>query len=708
MQSKSSVTYGRSRVRTLSFAVLLVSLFGPLAWADTIYQLNIIVNQLDAAALPPNMKKRQDEINEIFKQCDVHLKDQKAKISITISKVKEKQDPKDSTGSSIAPNGDVSKYNPTRKKLYELGAKEVKYGGYKIWIAKTHQPKANGSTLLGKPVSIIKQQSGINGDARTWAHEIGHGLGLDHENDSKNLMYKSRKKDDKATGKSLTKAQCQKMLKNLKKLNPSTTKTTAQKGEPKPKSAKTALLDEVSDQAPSTPTDLSSVAVAFFKDPMDPFSSFISVDIDINFPGDLPPDLDLRLFLDLDNNPTTGDSEGFDAHVLITPSEPVVLFILDPATGQPLEPIRLPPPVIDPLEDIIDGESPDDSRSERIGTSVGVEIPLLLVTDFLKGNLAQEIPTLLMVVDPITGEPLDLIQGFVNGPLPPDPDAMVVPDDIFPGDPVEISGEGLAPLAPFEVLIDDIIVGTGVADSQGNFQITVDTEMLPPGDLLIDVIDAEGNVVLGSIKVNEPSSPPGEGGDLLLFRDLARCIARPNGEGMAIAVKLLRNERGGATGDVTITDVQPAAGSDWQSFQLISGPGRTLRDGGVAVVVARGTCTGDNLALDIAFDDGTVLTASAGDAAPAPSTPQPLRVRAEQGLLWVTAGEPETRGLEVGVYDLVGRRVLKVQAQGSRLVAFLRDERGRPLANGVYLVEVKLRRADGTVVRELRKIVLMR
>jgi len=74
----------------------------------------------------------------------------------------------------------------------------------------------------------------------------------------------------------------------------------------------------------------------------------------------------------------------------------------------------------------------------------------------------------------------------------------------------------------------------------------------------------------------------------------------------------------------------------------------------------------------------------------------------------VTAGEPETRGLEVGVYDLVGRRVLKVQAQGSRLVAFLRDERGRPLANGVYLVEVKLRRADGTVVRELRKIVLMR
>ncbi len=159
---------------------------------------------------------------------------------------------------------------------------------------------------------------------------------------------------------------------------------------------------------------------------------------------------------------------------------------------------------------------------------------------------------------------------------------------------------------------------------------------------------------------------------------------------------------------MTITDVQPAAGSDWQSFQLISGPGRTLRDGGVAVVVARGTCTGDNLALDIAFDDGTVLTASAGDTAPAPSTPQPLRIRAEQGLLWVTAGEPETRGLEVGVYDLVGRRVLKVQAQGSRLVAFLRDERGRPLANGVYLVEVKLRRADGTVVRELRKIVLMR
>ncbi len=593
MPSKSSVTHGRSRVRTLSFAVLLVSLFGPLAWADTFYQLNVIINQLDAATLP-NLKQRQKEINEIFKQCDAHLKDKNAKIRITIGKVKKNQDPKNPNGTSIAPNGSVPD-DATEIKLIQYALKnEVKNGGYKVWVAKSMKPNTNGSTIRGKPSSVVKQQSGINGDAQTWAHEIGHGLGLGHENNPDNLMYGARKKPDgKPAGTNLTKAQCRKMLKKLKELKPKTTKTKAQKGEPKPKSAKTTLFDEVPDQAPGTPTDLTSIAVAFFDDPMDPSSSFVSVDIDINFPGDLPPDLDLRLFLDLDNNPTTGDSEGFDAHVLITPSEPVVLFILDPATGQPLEPIRLPSPVIDPLEDVIDGEFLDESRSERIGTSVGVEIPLLLATDFLKGSLAQEIPTLLMVVNPITGEPLDLIQGFVNGPLPPDPDAMVVPDDIFPGDPVEISGEGLAPLAPFEVLIDDIIVGVGVADSQGNFQITVDTEMLPPGDLLIDVIDAEGNVVLGSIKVNEPSSPPGEGGDLLLFRDLARCIARPNGEGMAIAVKLLRNERGGATDDVIITDVQPAAGSDWQSFQLISGPGRTLRDGGVAVVVARGTCTGE-------------------------------------------------------------------------------------------------------------------
>ena len=60
------------------------------------------------------------------------------------------------------------------------------------------------------------------------------------------------------------------------------------------------------------------------------------------------------------------------------------------------------------------------------------------------------------------------------------------------------------------------------------------------------------------------------------------------------------------------------------------------------------------------------------------------------------------------VFSLNGRKVFEAQSFGGRLVALAVDDIGRRLANGIYLVAVTVQRADGTVSRELRKVVVVR
>jgi hypothetical protein len=66
-------------------------------------------------------------------------------------------------------------------------------------------------------------------------------------------------------------------------------------------------------------------------------------------------------------------------------------------------------------------------------------------------------------------------------------------------------------------------------------------------------------------------------------------------------------------------------------------------------------------------------------------------------------------GLKVEVFNLAGMKVSEEEASGNTLKFYALDDRGRPLANGVYLYVVTVRGFNGEAIRsEIRKLVILR
>ncbi len=198
----------------------------------------------------------------------------------------------------------------------------------------------------------------------------------------------------------------------------------------------------------------------------------------------------------------------------------------------------------------------------------------------------------------------------------------------------------------------------------------------------------------------QPSPPP-----LQVMRELGRCLADGR---IALKIVLLRNN---GDAPLTLEDVRPAPTSDWDEFRLIRAPS-SLRAGGVGVILARGTCTGGNLALEIVLADGSIVTA--GIAAPTPpgSGPEALKLQLWGSDILIVQAHPTVQRLHVALFRLDGRVALRAEAALPRLVVWLakrsEDRETRPLSNGVYLVEIRAVDSDGVVYRTLRKLVLLR
>jgi hypothetical protein len=66
-------------------------------------------------------------------------------------------------------------------------------------------------------------------------------------------------------------------------------------------------------------------------------------------------------------------------------------------------------------------------------------------------------------------------------------------------------------------------------------------------------------------------------------------------------------------------------------------------------------------------------------------------------------------GLKVEIFSLAGRKVFEQEASGNALRFYALDDRGRPLANGVYLYVVTVRGFNGEMIRsEVKKLVVLR
>ena len=87
----------------------------------------------------------------------------------------------------------------------------------------------------------------------------------------------------------------------------------------------------------------------------------------------------------------------------------------------------------------------------------------------------------------------------------------------------------------------------------------------------------------------------------------------------------------------------------------------------------------------------------------APITPRLLQL--QRGVAFLP--ERQVRRFEVRVWDLSGRRVFQAQSNGSPLLWSWKGIGAGP-ANGVYLVVLRVEKADGTIHREIRKIVVVR
>lgn len=312
--------------------------------------------------------------------------------------------------------------------------------------------------------------------------------------------------------------------------------------------------------------------------------------------------------------------------------------------------------------------------------------------------------------------------GDGEGPTSPSV-SNVTPTTLTLGDQASVTlmGTGLTQVTGLDfgpgVQVLDFTV---VSDTQIDVTVSVEPTASPgPRDIIL-ITSTGAFTFSGWITVEAPPWPQ----DLVVFREMGRCILTPRG-GMALKMIMLRNERGG-TGTVTVADIRPV-GVGWQDFQLMRGLG-PLSDGRLAVIMARGTCTSNDLAVEIVLDSGGVWSAQAEaerESIPSPPSSGPNRsrkpqvavqTRAEGSLIAVTVQAPaptaRTR-IALHLYDLGGRPVAATERNGRQLLLGAWDRQGHPLANGVYLALVTVTIYDPqtdteATVRQVRKVVVLR
>lgn len=489
------------RVSTRCAAVLVAALlvgFAASARADTYKQLPIIVNQLDGARLP-DLERRQKEMNNIFKQCDKHG----VFIRVTITKTNLNQNPTNILGGPLTTNG-VVPGDGVADALDRIGlSNEVKTAGAKIWVVKELKSggkKVNGSTVRGRPCTVCAEQNGVHGDAQTWAHELGHAMGLDDlygAGDTNNLMYGYRTYGTNNTpaGSELTEEQCKIILTNWSKRTSTTVKNADQISEPPAKVSSHVMVDPP-DPPPIAGSvgDLDWAHLAIDQFSIDPLTPALYADFVLNTVLSNTPTTTYTIWLDLDDNPSTGDTGGYDVaiqHQFASPSNGFVVLLPLPS-GPPVSAGGF---IAEIVSRIVSGET--NAANTPVGTQISSRVPLSAL-----GPMAAEIRVKL------TSQPgpiSDVLGPERMATLPPlEPLLTLSPLIAGAGSTVNASGTGFASNASYTLLFDDIPILRGETSASGEINTNLTAPPVPAGDYVVDAVDGSGRAAIAVLRVTNP------------------------------------------------------------------------------------------------------------------------------------------------------------------------------------------------------------
>lgn len=455
--------------------------------ADEIEQLKLVVNIVDGSLMDKNDAQAiAKAVDDILKQCDKYGIRMRVtpEIRTGVTKIDD-LDP--------LPGEDVTRAQ--QEAICKAGEKEVKDGGYKMTVVESFEDaNDNGGTIRNHPSSVVNEEM----TADTWAHEMGHGLGLGHESDKNNLMYGFR---EDRTGTELTEDQCKKLKANLRQRGAERRCSEEQQDqgdcEPGTESANDAVFDPAGDVT-NPIVDLEATFFAFDLDPVTP-TLFTATRVGL-FPG-IPVSATYEIGFDTDNDPSTGEWLGllpgfeFAAVVEATgvfPFEGTATANLIPLPGG--VPIPLEDPEFLPVFRHVDVEEAPEVPDEEIAAEVALSIPV--------GELGPLVDPIRVAVVAVSGLDEDVLEPDTVNTLPSvGPELLVSPRTTDVGDLFNIEGSGFAANSDLTLLLANDLLGGTTTLGDGTFSTQANTPPLPAGNYLLDAIDGEGNFGLEVITI---------------------------------------------------------------------------------------------------------------------------------------------------------------------------------------------------------------
>jgi hypothetical protein len=490
----------------LLVSLIVLSCFSALqrVRADTYNQIPLWINIIEGATI------NRDQIDDIEKQMDQIFAN--AGLNWRVTSVIVNDDYKDPDKSQDQP-GEV-RVGAEEDGLFNKGKNEVKdKAGVKIFVVKKILNSTGGSSgFVGgseivpgtRTIDVVSNKSdGSPVDGQTWAHELGHVLGLQHENPDGSdrppgdLMYPFA-----AGGTNLTAADVATM---------NQTKIERALGLP---SLTNDQIGTNYDEYHSEDNDTQGDSWYNWTDIWDAYFSFYILNTTrdmylTTLLGGLVPEgsgLVSYVALDGDNDPATGgefqDSLGIDylieVNVLVPGSTEGMLFHYPG-----MEPIA-------PLETKLEtcyhhrcSEGPPEIPEEPIQNKIVIELPLALL-----GPMSDPINAAISVQS-FDGLGQDMFRNITVKTSPPTrPTLTLDPPIAYSGTVISASGTGYTPDSKVSIIFNHMNMSTAEIDPDGSFTTSFTVPYVPATHYMVDAIDDSYNVGVSMFTITPDTTPP--------------------------------------------------------------------------------------------------------------------------------------------------------------------------------------------------------